>query len=167
MGVFYIAVLGAISNRIRGYGIKIYFINQDWINAFIFGFAFMDKAWHLPVLMLSMIAGAATGWTSFIKGVRGDYEMSEKENRNWISKIVKPTNQWTTFLYGCIRATVWVVPIYLAFLICGTNKPLLFLTIPLFYTSYRTGYLLNKKGDSTEVGELIWGAIFWTACYLT
>ena len=166
--MIYKAILGLISNRIRGYGIKIHFtdkiyINQDHINSYLFGFAFMQQWWHIFPLFLGMLGGSATGWSEFIGGVRGDYSCPPSEY-TWISKIIAIKSQFTCFLWGCIRALIWVTPIYLAFLLCGMNKPIVFATIPLFYGSYRTGYLLNKTGDSVETGEMIWGFIFWLIC---
>jgi hypothetical protein len=161
--MIYQAILGLLSNRIRGYGIKIFFINQDWINAYLFGFCFMQQWWHLLVLWIGMLGGASTGWSEFIGGVRGYYGTPPSQY-TWISKILVIKDQWTCFLWGCMRAFIWVLPIYVAFLICGDNKWWLFLTIPLFYGSYRLGYLLRKDGDSTELGEMIWGALFWATC---
>ena len=127
-------IAGAISNRIRGSSYRIGFLNQDDINAILFACMFATVHWQLLVLYIAMRLGSATGWTEGICGCFNTFNLHEGDY-NWISKIVKPVNQLTTFLYMCIRALIWIIALQLGLYLCGAYSVILWLAVPLFYCS--------------------------------
>ena len=157
------AIAGSIANRIRGQKVRVGILGQDDINALIFACIFSTQYWHLPILYITMRFGSATGWTEFLAGITGRYKLNQNEGYNWISKIVKPCNQFTTFLYGCIRSTLWVICLYLGLLACGNPTPWLITAIPMFYICYKLAYLLTPKGKSyLGLAEILWGVTLWS-----
>jgi hypothetical protein len=155
-------LIGMLSNRIRGIGTRILFLNSDKINALIFAGVFSTEWWHIFVLFGAMLCGSATGWTEFLAGCEGRYELNSNEDYNWISKIVKPKDQFTTLLYGSFRAFIWVACLEIGLLICSSFSWILLISIPLFYVCYRLAYLVSKKGsDWVCIAELLWGAVLW------
>ena len=158
------AILGAFFNRIRGTGIPFH----TEINYIAFGVSigilYHLDWWGYLIMALAMLLGSATGWTEFVKGCCGKYGLSGKETPTKILSFIKINSQFTCFGWGCCRAFIWAGLIYAGFLACGVYSPFVLISIPLFYFSYRAGYLINKTGDTFEQSEPIWGAVLWGLC---
>lgn len=158
-----VSIIGAISNRIRGSNYDILFLNQDDINALLFASVFSTEIWHLPILYLAMRFGSATGWSEYLAGIENRYNVVPEKEQTFISKYIKIENQLTCFYWGCVRAFIWVVLLQLGLLACGLYSWWLWLSIPLFYVSYKLGYKTRKwHTDWVCQAELIWGALLWS-----
>lgn len=162
MQTIIVILIAGVFNRIRGTSIK--FHSELNIIAFgvTFGILFGLEWWGYILMSIGMWAGSSTGWSEGISGCFNDFNL-DPSLYNWISKIVKPINQWTTFLYMCIRALIWVACIEFSLLVVGEFSFFLLLAIPLFYLSYRVANYIPVK-DRWALGEVIYGAILW---YLT
>ena len=162
MSILLQAIIGAVANRIRGNDVKLWFLNQDDINALIFAGIFSRDWWHVPVLYLVMKLGSATGWSEFLAGCAGEYKLPPTADYTWISKFIKIKGQFTTFLWGCFRAFIWVSALFIGLLICGNPTPWIFTAVPMFYVTYRLAYLLTPNNkDYLKLAEPMWGAVLW------
>ncbi len=152
-------IVMAILNRIRGMDLPFHTEINYLGFGILMGITHQLDWWGYLVMALVMFLGQATGWSEFVNGCTGNYILGPESDETWISKIVTIKNQWTCFLWGCIRASIWLIPLYLGLLICGVNQPVVLLGIPFMYCSYRIGYLIDKKGDTFANSEPIWGGI--------
>jgi len=166
-----IAILGFISNRIRGQRADVIFLNQDDINGILYSIAMYNHYslswWSLPVLYLSMKLGSATGWTEFLVGCMSRYILGPNEDYNKLSKVFngyfKPVDQWSTFRYGCLRAYIWVYCLFIGLAICGVVNWWIWLSIPFFYLCYRFNFKTTPK-LYFELAESYWGSLLWLIC---
>lgn len=154
-------LIGAVSNRVRGCNVRALFFGQDDINAIIFACLFSTQWWHLFVLYLAMKLGSATGWTEFLAGIENRYMLSKHEDLTWISKIITIKNQFTCFIWGCLRASIWVLLLQIGLYICGMYSPLLWIAIPMFYVCYKIGYKISPNRDWLQYSEPLYGAVLW------
>ena len=157
-------LVGMLANRLRGMGTRISVLNSDDINAILFAGVFSSQWWHCFILYGVMRAGASTGWTEFLAGCEDRYILNPEEDLTWISKIIKIHNQFTCFLWGCIRASMWVICLNVGLAICGSFSWTIWLAMPLFYVCYKAGYLLSRRigGDWMCYAEMLWGAVLWS-----
>jgi hypothetical protein len=156
------AILGGFFNRVRGSSLKFHTEYNFLSFGALMGLIYHLEWWGYFLMAFMMLLGSATGWTEGISGCLGWFNLKPSAY-NWISKIVKPVNQWTTFLYMCIRGGIWVLCLEIGFMITVGFKPLLLLAIPLFYVSYRIAYYIPTK-YRWALGEVIYGAIIWGLC---
>lgn len=160
MDIIIASIYGMFFNRIRGMDIPFH----TEFNFVYFGFiiALLNEMplYYVPALSLAMWLGSATGWTEGVKGCFNQFEMSGHQDRNWISKIVTPKDQLTTFLYMCIRSVIWVLPIFALL-----QSPLILLAVPGFYCSYRIANYIPYK-DRWALGEVIFGGLLWGLCVI-
>ena len=154
---------GCISNRLRGCKTNVLFLGQDDINGILFATIFSTTYWHIPILYLSMKLGSATGWSEFLNGCSGRYVLPDTADYTWISKIIPITGQFSTFLWGCLRSSIWVYILQVGLYFTIGLSTFLWVAIPGFYLSYRLGLYLSKKLPYEYIGiaEVIYGGLLW------
>lgn len=167
-------IIGSLLNRVRGCDVRAWCFNQDDINAIVFALLFGSEWWHYLLLYCAMRVGSAMGWTEAILATDNKFELTGNEDKTWLSKYIKITNQWTCFLWCSVRSFIWVTPLLFASCFMGDTRLYTLLAVPLFYVAYRIGHyakrysdnfiikkLFREPRDIFGVGEVIFGAILW------